>query len=167
VFQSLDIPKGKLGIAIVCGGYLIYCVTNPNLFHAIDSLDLIIHEAGHPIMSIFGQFIYILGGSLFQVLIPFIFVIYFLRQKDYFASSLFMAWLGYNMVNISTYMNDSIDMKLPLLGGDSSIHDWNYLLSSLNILEYTHSLASLVSSLGLTIMTVTILGMFYFVVKKT
>ena len=35
----------------------------------IDNVDHVIHEAGHVFFSLFGKFIYTLGGSLMQVII--------------------------------------------------------------------------------------------------
>lgn len=32
-------------------------------------------------------------------------------------------------------------LQLPLLGGEDSIHDWNYLLSSTGLLPSTHRIA--------------------------
>jgi hypothetical protein len=45
-------------------------------------------------------------------------------------------------------MADSIKMALPLLGGESSIHDWNYIFSALHILNQTNAIASTVNALG-------------------
>ena len=36
----------------------------------IDTIDLFIHETGHLVFKLFGRFMEILGGSLFQVIIP-------------------------------------------------------------------------------------------------
>lgn len=46
-------------------------------------------------------------------------------------------------------MADAVNMDLPLLGGE--IHDWNYLLSRLNILSATPTLALIVRILGVTV----------------
>src|SRR4029453_495778 len=44
--------------------------------------NLIFHEAGHVILGIFGQFVGVLGGSLFQFALPLIIAGAFLRQGD-------------------------------------------------------------------------------------
>ena len=36
----------------------------------IHLIDLVFHEAGHPIFGVFGRFMGVLGGSLNQVLVP-------------------------------------------------------------------------------------------------
>jgi hypothetical protein len=58
-------------------------------------------------------------------------------------------WVGQNLINISVYARDSIAMQLPLLGGGNVIHDWNYLLSTLNILKYTTYVADLIYISGI------------------
>ena len=53
-----------------------------------------------------------------------------------------------NFINVSTYAGDAIVMQLPLLGGDSSLHDWNYILTSLNILSWTPQVSSFLYGIG-------------------
>ncbi len=53
-------------------------------------------------------------------------------------------------------------MQLDLLGGDSVIHDWNYLLTSMGILRYTQIVAQTLYIIGLlTIFIGTILSIYY------
>lgn len=54
-----------------------------------------------------------------------------------------------NFINVSTYAGDAIVMQLTLLGGDSVIHDWNYILTSLNILSWTPQIAFLLYGVGI------------------
>lgn len=150
--DTKNIIYSKLVLTVIAALYFYYCAVNPTFGHFIDNVDLIIHEAGHWIFMFFGEFIYILGGSLTQVLVPTIFSSYFFLRRDYFSASFILFWVGYNIVNVSIYMGDSIVMQLPLLGGDSSIHDWNYLLTSLHILKYTNVLSSVVHGFGMFVM---------------
>ena len=39
-------------------------------------------------------------------------------------------------MNISVYAADARERALPLLGGNKVYHDWHWMLSRLNILEY-------------------------------
>lgn len=125
------------------------CALSTGEWHFIDNVDLIIHEAGHWIFIFFGQFVAILGGSLIQVMIPFIFTGYFYFKNDFYATSLVSMWIGYNIVNVAVYMSDSMKMNLPLLGGESSIHDWNYIFSALHILNQSSRIASIINALGI------------------
>ncbi len=165
--KNLAVDISKVITTVIVGGYLIYCLSNPSGWHFVDDIDLVIHEAGHSILRLFGEFIMILGGSLFQVLIPLIFSGYFFLRRDFFASSLLLSWLGYNLVNISVYISDSIAMQLELLGGDSVIHDWNYLLTKMGLLLHTHTIGSLVNGIGFTIVIVALLSSLYFSRKST
>ena len=43
---------------------------------------------------------------------------------------------------------DAVAMKLPLLGGRHSIHDWNYLLTELGLLDFTRPIAITIYTIG-------------------
>lgn len=132
-------------------------------WNLLDGVNLIIHEAGHTIFMFFGEFIHVLGGSFFQVFIPAVFVFYFMYfKKEYFSGSLLLFWLGQSILNVSVYVRDSIRQELPLLGGDSSIHDWNYILSELGILRQTYHIANGFYDLGLFIIITAIVLSCYF-----
>jgi hypothetical protein len=133
----------------------------------LDFLNLFIHEAGHLLFTAFGQFISILGGSLFQILFPFSFFIYFLIKKDYFASSFIIFWIADNIINVSVYMRDAIPMALPLLGGDGTIHDWNYLFVSLGLLSKSQLIGTSFYIIGVVLILVSIIGMILFALIKT
>jgi len=115
---------------------LIYYIINHGQFTLLDYLDLLIHEGGHGIFRIFGEFIYFCGGTLMQMIIPSMFLIFYLvhKQKILFQLSLF--WLGENLMNISVYAADARAHLLPLLGGNKVHHDWTYILNKLDIIEY-------------------------------
>jgi hypothetical protein len=142
----------KLAGAVIAAIYLFSCAASPTFGHLIDNLDLVIHEAGHVFMMPFGDFIHVLGGSLFQVMIPAIFSGYFFFRREWFSASMILMWVGYNLVNVSAYIGDSVTMQLPLLGGDNVIHDWNYLLSVSHTLVHTHLFAQIAWGIGMTIM---------------
>ena len=62
---------------------MVYYTVNAGKFTFIDYINLLIHEGGHGIFRIFGKFIYTLGGSLMQILIPGMFVVfYIIKEKD-------------------------------------------------------------------------------------
>lgn len=147
--------------------YFMYSALNSQDWHFIDGVDLIIHEAGHWVFIFFGQFVSILGGSLIQILIPLVFVLYFFFRRDFFSASILLMWLGYNFVNISVYMADAVRMQLPLLGGDFVIHDWNYIFNALGLLEYSGAIADLVRIIGIfVIITGAVLSFRYLVDRE-
>lgn len=110
----------------------------------LGGLNLGIHELGHLVFSPFGTFISILGGTFFQVSAPVISILNFYRQNDFFAISICFGWLSINFFEVSRYLADAQAMNLPLvsaMGALNPIHDWNYILSRMNILQYDAALA--------------------------
>ena len=115
-----------------------YWVMNRGEFGLLDNIDLVIHEAGHFFFSIFGKFIYTLGGTLMQIILPVIIASYFFKN-DYRTGMQFgLLWLSQNFINISVYAADAQARKLPLLGGNKVYHDWHYLLGEIGILQYDY-----------------------------
>jgi hypothetical protein len=96
----------------------------------IGDVDTAIHEFGHYLFMPFGRMMMILGGSLFQVVFPLIFMGYFLRpsKRDVHAATVCLWWVSINLLGVAIYMADSRAGKLMLLNGltgqDSDAHDW-------------------------------------------
>jgi hypothetical protein len=158
-------PKARIlrlvGAALFSAYFLNYILTY-RAWHFIDNVNLIFHEAGHTIFSFFGEFIHILMGSGFQVLLPLSIALYFFYTRQRFAGAVCLMWVGQNLINVSIYAGDSIAMQLPLLGGDADIHDWNYLLTTLNILSWTPEIAAIFYVTGVLTIFLGILLSFLF-----
>lgn len=151
-YKNKSINWGRIIITIVVTLYMLFYLNSLSEWHFIDNVNLIFHEAGHIIFGFFGEFIKFLGGTLMQLLIPAIFSVYFFRKGDNFSASLLLFWLGQNFLNVSVYAGDALSMELPLLGGGSVIHDWNYLLSTINILKYTDQVSLFLYFVGIIIL---------------
>jgi len=132
--------------------YLVYYILSLPEWHFIDNVNLIFHEAGHIVFGFFGSLTAAFGGTLMQILIPIIFCFYFYKNNEKFSASLLLFWLSQNLFNVYVYVNDAIDMELPLLGGDGVYHDWNYILSSVNLLNYTDKIASMFYIMGIIVL---------------
>src|SRR2546422_2587738 len=74
--------RARLALTAVLAVYGGFLILHPGHYGWLDSLDLAIHEFGHPLFGLFGEFIGVLGGTLMQLLMPAIFVGYFWRQGD-------------------------------------------------------------------------------------
>lgn len=138
MFNQLFI-KGKTKewiLSIILLPLCIYLIINNGEYYFIDNLNLLIHEGGHGLCRIFGRFIYTLGGTIFQIFIPSMFIWFYLRNSKLYLSQIFLVWLGENLINISIYAADAQEKKLTLLGGNKVYHDWNWILNKLDILEY-------------------------------
>jgi hypothetical protein len=152
----------KLIVGGLVSAYFLWCAYDPSNWHFIDGVNLLVHEAGHLIFMPFGEYIMIAGGSLFQIIMPAAFVGYFLYQQQYFSSALTLFWMGESILNVSVYAKDAIAMQLPLLGGQDSVHDWNYLLEHAGILERTSEIAGLIRMIGTLCILAAVAGSIYF-----
>lgn len=123
----------------------------------LDHFNLLIHEGGHGVFRIFGKFIYTLGGSLMQVLMPLLFVYYFVSHRQRFGTQISLVWLGQNLMNVSVYAADAVEQRLPLLGGNKVYHDWNYLLRDMGILQYDNEVGAAIFYTGIVFFVIALL----------
>ncbi len=115
-----------------------------------------IHEAGHVFFIPFGEFMMILGGSLFQVALPLaIGAAFLIRQRDAFGAAICLWWAGASLVDVAPYIWDSLDPQLILIGGHTGAdgpHDWIYLLERLGAMKYAHAWGTAVHHFGTLVM---------------
>ena len=156
----------KAGIALIAGIYFLNAAQHPETWRFLDNVNLIIHEAGHTIFFFLGEFVRIAMGSAFQVLVPLVFFAYFVRRQEFFSAFLVLFWVGQSVLNVSVYAADAEFMKLPLLGGDSSGHDWRYLLGRTNLLGFTDGIALFIRFVGLAAIIIALTGALCFSVRN-
>ena len=143
--------------------YFWYCILTPQVWHFVDFVNLIFHEAGHTITIFFPDIITALGGSILQILVPIVCAGYFYQRGELLSANLISLWVAQNLSSVSLYVRDAPFMNLPLLGGESVIHDWNFILSTIGILDKSALLANVFLIIGYTILVVsTILIVQYF-----
>lgn len=116
----------------------------------LHSINLPFHEFGHVLFSPFGRFMAVLGGSLFQVMMPLIALLSFsLQMKDNFAAAIMLWWAGQNMIDVSPYIADAKYRSIPLIRGlGEDYHDWGNLLSMLDMVDSAHTIANSVFICG-------------------
>lgn len=102
----------------------------------IQNVNLVFHEAGHIIFFLFGQFLYVLGGSLTEVLIPTGITVMFMLQQNWFSAACTSWWSMTAWLSVSIYATDAQERVLPLITGDINSHDWHWLLKQVNLLQY-------------------------------
>lgn len=147
---------------VLASSYFWYYARTYTGWHFIDNVNLIFHEAGHTIFFWLPEFWGIAAGSIFQASLPLFFALYFFFHGQRISGALTLLWVGQNLLNISVYAGDAIVMQLPLLGGDSVIHDWNYLLSMMGILRHTQLVAATLYTFALIIILLgMVLGMYF------
>ena len=137
----------KLIVASIASLYFLWCAWSLE-WHFIDGANLLIHEAGHVVFRPFGELLMIAGGSLFQVIVPLVFVGYFVWNKKYFSAAVVLFWVGESILYVAIYAGDSMALQLPLVGGEDAIHDWNFLLGHFGMLKQTAKIAGLIRLLG-------------------
>jgi len=128
----------------------IYFFLTPKSYHFIDFINLLIHEGGHGVFAIFGEFIHAAGGTIMQLLIPLLFVVVNVRTRYFILAQWSAVWFMQNMINVSVYMGDARARVLPLLGGNKVRHDWTYLFHQMGVLDKDVFISQMVywSSLG-------------------
>jgi hypothetical protein len=131
-----------------------------SLLHLVN---LPFHEFGHILFRPFGRFITSLGGTLGQLLFPFVCLsVLLLKTRDPFGGAVCFWWFGENFLDIAPYINDARAGVLPLIGGNTGhsspygFHDWEYLLTESGLLRYDHVLARLSHVFGSLLMALAI-----------
>ena len=115
----------------------------------LNGIDLAIHEFGHNLfmpfgIPLFGETMVILGGALTQVMVPLVFVWYFLygkkEHRDTHAAMVCLWWTSMNVLSVAVYMADARARKLMLITGatgedDPEGHDFYNLFSQWGVLN--------------------------------
>jgi hypothetical protein len=96
-----------------------------------------VHELGHLVFGMLGEWIGVAGGSLAQLLLPLAAGALFWKQRDRFAVAVCGCWLAISMASLCPYIADARAQELTLVSfsEEGAIHDWNYLLSSMGLLR--------------------------------
>lgn len=121
------------------------------IYFLVDNFLLIVHEAGHTFLGIFGiRFITILGGSLFQILLPTMMLAYFWFNHKKIGMQLSLCLVGYSWLDVAAYAADGGARQLPLIGGlDKSAHDWHNILASMHALDYDMTVGIVFTIIGI------------------
>jgi hypothetical protein len=94
-------------------------------------------------IAFLGRTMVILGGSLTQVAVPLVFMLYFLRNRDgvrdLHAAMVCLWWTSMNLLSVAIYCADARAGVLMLVSGEtgqeSDGHDWNNLLRIWGVLN--------------------------------
>ena len=156
----------KLIFAVLLSLYFFWIAWDPMQGSFLDNVDLPIHEFGHLMFRILGEFMGIAGGSLFQVIFPAVFVGYFIWQRSFYSAAIVSLWVGQSILNVWVYAADAVVMQLVLTSGstgaEGSFHDWNYLLSHFSLLGSTKTVAGIIRFVGAsTIIISSVFAVYY------
>ncbi|MBI3902878.1 MAG: hypothetical protein HY306_08065 [Nitrosomonadales bacterium] len=143
-----------LALLAVWSWFLIACdYRDGEIFGSfMHAILLPIHEAGHVLFRPFGEFMTILGGSLFQFALPLgIATAFVVVNRDNFGAALGVWWASVSLLDLSPYIYDAFAPQLVLLGGhtgEEGPHDWIYLLGTLGQLRNSQHWGAFVHGLG-------------------
>jgi hypothetical protein len=148
-------PVGRSTAIIAISFYLLfllYAAFDRSGFLFLDFANLAIHEVGHPLFGIFGSesgfgyTLMILGGTLFELLVPLGCAIYFFLRRESAGVAFSAFWFFENFLYIGTYMADARALALPLVG--SGDHDWQILFTQWNLLPHDQQIGHATRTLG-------------------
>lgn len=117
----------------------------------IDNVNLVVHESGHLLFGWFGQTIGVAGGTIMQLLVPFLLACFFVFQRQLPGTAFCAFFFFENFLTIGPYMADARAQELQLVTvGDpeNAIHDWFYLFSKLGLLQHDTQIGAAVRVLG-------------------
>jgi hypothetical protein len=141
-WEKVTLPKFLGALAATAFVLGIYLGSSDGWIPILDSLNLVFHEAGHPLFSPFGETLHILGGTLMQLLVPALVAGSCWYKRQAVGSGLSGVWFFQNGFNIARYMADAREQILPLAGGGE--HDWGTLFEQWGVLHRDLAYASTV-----------------------
>jgi hypothetical protein len=156
----------KIIFAAVLSIYFLWIAYDPMQGSFLDNVDLPIHETGHLLFRPLGEFMGVAGGSVFQVIFPAAFMVYFIWNEKYYSAAVVLFWVGQSILNVYVYAADAVVMQLVLTSGmtgsEGSFHDWNYLLTETGLIGSTKTIAGIIRLAGaLVIISAGVISAYY------
>ena len=125
---------------------------------------LVFHEAGHAITGMLtaNRDAVVLMGSGFQVLFPlFVAACFYWKNSDSAGAAFALWWTGSATLDTAPYIGDARALELELLTGGTGRevegHDWEYLLTRWDLLQYDTAIAHQVATAGRVLMVISLL----------
>ncbi len=115
----------------------------------LDSANLALHEAGHPLIGMLSGQLTVYGGTIFQLAFPLAAAWHFQRGGNSTGAAAAMVWLGENLLNVARYMADARVQELPLVGNGD--HDWAEIFNRWGVLQLDTRVAGLTRWLAVLI----------------
>lgn len=128
-----------IAFAALCLGF--HYLSEASWVPILDSANLALHEAGHPLVGLFSSRLMVYGGTFFQLVFPVAVAMHFRRQGHRVGQAVAQVWLGESLLNVARYMGDARAQILPLVGGGE--RDWTEILGRWGMLHADTRLAGL------------------------
>ena len=144
----------RVAALLWCGRILVGSLGDRDYRSLWSGLTLGIHELGHVVLGPLGDWAGMAGGSLFQVAAPLVAALLLHRQGDPVGACVGLVWLGTALVEMGSYVGDArarvLDLVSPFAG--EPIHDWEWMLAKLGLLQHDTLLGELCRSGGVVVM---------------
>lgn len=136
--ETFDLSKARCKGCIIALGVVIGAGMFNGWVWVLDTFTLMLHEAGHPILGIVSDRAMVYGGTVFQLLFPWLTLRHFskLQQTDGIAVAWY--WIAASLHNVGIYMADARAKELPLLGGldPEYSHDWSEIFGRWHLTRF-------------------------------
>ena len=154
VQETLDADWQPVGTATFVGAslgfgllWVLVLASESGWVPLLDGVNLVFHEAGHPLFGLLGwEPLTILGGTLMQLLVPLLVLGSFWLRREAPGTAFAGVWCCENLLNIARYVADARAQVLPLVGGGE--HDWADLLGRWGCLQQDTALGQGLRALG-------------------
>ena len=160
VFRILVLALlGAMSVRFLRPLSLYWLGLNPGPMHPTD---LVFHEAGHALLFWTPRLLYVLGGTLGQLAMPMVLALAFaVKNRSLFDASACLWWFGQSAADCAPYIADARALRLPLITGDTGAevegHDWEFILSRLNLLPWDQEIAGAFLWTGRAVMVLALL----------
>jgi hypothetical protein len=135
---------GSMGFGLL---FLVALTAQPGWIPLLDGVNLVFHEAGHPLFGMLGwEPLTVLGGTLMQLLVPLLVLGSFWLRREALGTACAGVWTFENLLNIARYVADARAQLLPLVGGGE--HDWADLLGRWGLLAQDTAIGQLLRGVG-------------------
>ncbi len=150
--EGVHVTRGSFAavavIAAACVGF--HAIGTQSWVPLLDSANLALHEAGHPLTGILSSRLSVYGGTLFQLAFPVAVIVHFHRRGHEAGAAAGGVWLAESLLNVARYMADARAQMLPLVGGGD--HDWAEIFSRWHVLHLDTRIAGLTRFLAMVVM---------------
>lgn len=114
----------RVGLVVMCvyAAWLVFFYR----YHWVDGINLLIHEAGHVVFSVFGETPALLAGPVLQLAVPFLITFQLWRRGESVPAAVSALWSAESLMYTAEYLADANRLALPLTSDHP--HDWHLLL---------------------------------------
>ena len=121
----------RVGLVVMCvyAAWLVFFYR----YHWVDGINLLIHEGGHLVFSLFGETLGALGGPLLQLAVPLFITFRLWRRGEAVPAAVSALWSAESLMYTAEYMADANRLALPPIGDHAN--DWRQLLDRAGTLE--------------------------------